>query len=45
MADAMIKAKNALTPAEVTTLRQQRAAGVRIKDLMHQYGPPAASGG
>jgi len=35
--------KHALTPAEVTTLRQQRAAGVRIKDLMHQYGLTKAS--
>ena len=35
--------KHALTPAEVTTLRQQRAAGVRIKELMHQYGLSKAS--
>jgi DNA invertase Pin-like site-specific DNA recombinase len=35
--------KYALTPAEVTTLRQQRAAGVRIKDLMLQYGLSKAS--
>jgi len=35
--------KHALTPAEVTTLRQQRAAGIRIKDLMHQYGLSKAS--
>jgi DNA invertase Pin-like site-specific DNA recombinase len=35
--------KHALTPAEVTTLRQQRAAGVRIKDLMHLYGLTKAS--
>jgi DNA invertase Pin-like site-specific DNA recombinase len=35
--------KHALTPAEVTTLRQQRATGVRIKDLMQQYGLSKAS--
>ena len=33
----------ALTPAEVTSLRQQRAAGVLIKDLMRQYGLSKAS--
>jgi DNA invertase Pin-like site-specific DNA recombinase len=35
--------KYALTPAEVTTLRQQRAAGIRIKDLMQHYGLSKAS--
>jgi len=35
--------KHALTPAEVPTLRQQRAAGVRIKDRMRQYGLSKAS--
>jgi DNA invertase Pin-like site-specific DNA recombinase len=35
--------KHALTSAEVTTLRQQRADGVRIKDLMLQYGLSKAS--
>ena len=33
----------ALTSAEVASLRQQRAAGVRIKTLMHQYGLSKAS--
>src|SRR5262245_36361306 len=35
--------KFALTPIEVTTLRQQRIAGVKITDLMHQYGLSKAS--
>jgi DNA invertase Pin-like site-specific DNA recombinase len=35
--------KHTLTPAEVTSLRQQRAAGVLIKDLMQQYGLSKAS--
>jgi hypothetical protein len=35
--------KHALTSAEVTTLRQQRTAGVRIKDLMLQFGLSKAS--
>jgi len=35
--------KHALTPAEVTTLRQHRAAGMRIKELMQQYGLSKAS--
>jgi len=35
--------KHALTPAEVTMLRQQRAAGLRITELMHQYGLSKAS--
>src|SRR5262245_49538405 len=32
-----------LTPAQVLTLRAQRAAGVLIKDLMRQYGLSKAS--
>ena len=35
--------KPALTPAEVSTLRQQRAAGGLITDLMRQYGLRKAS--
>jgi DNA invertase Pin-like site-specific DNA recombinase len=35
--------QHALTSAEVATLRQQRAAGVRIKDLILQYGLSKAS--
>jgi DNA invertase Pin-like site-specific DNA recombinase len=41
--DVRFGRKHALTPAEITTLRQQRAAGVLIKDLMHQYGLSKAS--
>jgi hypothetical protein len=35
--------KHKLTPLQVTTLREQRAAGVLIKDLMLQYGLSKAS--
>jgi DNA invertase Pin-like site-specific DNA recombinase len=35
--------QHALTQPEVLALRQQRAAGVLIKDLMHQYGLSKAS--
>jgi len=35
--------KQALTTAEVMTLRQQWATGVLMKDLMHQYGLRKAS--
>jgi DNA invertase Pin-like site-specific DNA recombinase len=38
-----IGGKPTLTPAQILTVRQQRAAGVLIKDLMRQYGLSKAS--